>query len=48
MVEGTVHTLLEDDSHHIRGVSYRDKDSGEMKVSGAKFNKKTNKQRSKS
>ena len=33
MIEGTVHTLFEDRDHHITGVSYKDKDSGEMKVS---------------
>ena len=33
MIEGTVHTLLEDRDHHITGVSYKEKDSGEMKVS---------------
>lgn len=32
LVEGTVHTLLEDSGHHITGVSYKEKSSGEMKV----------------
>ena len=37
MIEGTVHTLLEDKDHHITGVSYKDKDSGEMKVNKNKL-----------
>ena len=32
MVEGTVTSLLEDVTKHIRGVAYKNKETGEIKV----------------